>query len=418
MKRNCECREKKQLRKKCCCPCPPCQTSEKPSVDNPDNPVDPFSLDEVSGIMMPYTPSTVHPKETYAGNINPFSDDEISTMMLPPETKNVNNKYEEDSEIWFSKKPQPLSYTPPTTVMRQFTPDYTLDNINPQTIADKMVSDCALNLMGVTIFPDRTAPQPGNLGHDPRGIRLGFTNATVPTEADWLAAKWDGIPFNYAGKDKAVIWKWLVPVGNNLSGILRGIEDLYYDDPPFADKFNPKVIEIDNWNIKVINHIRSLLGIPGKVKPDPRLYLEVAWADERKYSTIWEPKYPGVMNSAYGPCQPQTNPQGHCGESFFPDRGDREKYYQNAPYNNDVSKYPELADHNKRISQASGTGGVGARLPWSMRLAQILTNYILTEGTSGHAGPALYRGNVGMSWRCVPGGQSVGGGMGFRAKWF
>jgi hypothetical protein len=85
---------------------------------------------------------------------------------------------------------------------------------------------------------------------------------------------------------------------------------------PFADKFAPTVDEIDHWNIKVINHIRDMLGIPNKVTGDPRLYLEVAWADERKFTTIWDTKYPGVFDTAYGPCsKPSSN--GHCGAMVF-----------------------------------------------------------------------------------------------------
>jgi hypothetical protein len=193
---------------------------------------------------------------------------------------------------------------------------------------------------------------------------------------------------------------------------------LYYSKSPepFADKYMPTVIEIDNWNIEVINHIRNMLGITNEVKGDPRLYLEVAWADERKTSTIWDAKYPGSLNSAYGPC-PQPGAQGHCGATFFPDAADHASYVSGAPYFNDYTKYPELADHTTRYSQSEGTGGTSARIPWSLRIAMVITNYILGEGISGHAGPALFRNTVGISWGCIPGGQINGGGISFRAKW-
>jgi hypothetical protein len=159
-----------------------------------------------------------------------------------------------------------------------------------------------------------------------------------------------------------------------------------------------------------------MLGIQNRVIPDPRLYLEASWADERKFTTIWDAKYPGVLDTAYGPCsKPSSN--GHCGATFFPDAGDRAPYVSGAPYFGDFVKYPELANHSNRMSQSEGTGGTGTRVPWSLRLSTIVWNYINGEGITGHAGPPLFRNTVGMSWRCVPGGQIDGGGIGFRAKW-
>jgi hypothetical protein len=122
-------------------------------------------------------------------------------------------------------------------------------------------------------------------------------------------------------------------------GILRGIEDLYNSSTPFADKFAPTLVEIDHRNIKVINHIRSMLGNTTKVTGNPRLYLEVAWADERKFGTIWDAKYPRGLNSAYSPCSKPTS-KGHCGATFFPDVGDRAPYALAALYFGDFCEIP------------------------------------------------------------------------------
>lgn len=326
------------------------------------------------------------------------------------ERKKANDDYENEIDQW-SKA---LTTTIPPVVIqpitnRQLTPSY---SETPEIPSSKIINDCFLNLMGPGVFPDRTRAQPGNLGHDPRGLTMGFRGQITPTEQDWGNAIWDGTPYDYNNKTKEEIWNWLLPVGNNLGGILRGIELLYYSSVPipFADKFAPTTIEIDEWNIKVINHIRNMLGITKKVTGDPRLFLEATWADERRLSTVWNDKYPGILNSANGPCQIPGS-QGHCGATFFPDAQDRQKYILSPPYLNNMEKYPELASYTQRQSKAEGTGGVSNRIPWSLRMAMIVTNYIKDEGTTGHAGPALFRDRVGISWQCTSSG------IGFRGKW-
>jgi hypothetical protein len=211
-----------------------------------------MSDDEIQNLLNPTHPNgndKPKPKSTHL-----MSSDEINQIFRPcmipplhysietllnasPCTIEANTKYKEDAKQWFSKKPPqpppPPPPPPPPTLLsrRQLTTDYTLNDLNPLTTAQKLVSNCALNLMGAGVRPDRTAPTPGNLGHDPRGLRFGFDGSILVTEADWLASKWDGVPYsNYAGVPKEELWRWLVPRGNNLLGILRGIEDLYYNN--------------------------------------------------------------------------------------------------------------------------------------------------------------------------------------------
>jgi hypothetical protein len=286
---------------------------------------------------------------------------------------------------------------------------------------NQLTSDCMLNRMGPGMRPDKTASQPGNLGHDPRGYRAGFDGGRTPTDSQWAASAWDGIPFENGkwrekpmnAARKAEVGKWLTPVEG---GMIRGIHDLYYNsDPiPFLDKFNPTTAEIDAWNIRAINHVRALLGEPVMVQPDATLYLETKWADEMSYDTKWHAKYGDQC----------PNGGGHCGADFQPDSADRLAEIMCAPYYGDYVKYPELKDYHifapgRPKNRGTGDSPVSTdlRIPWSLRLAVMFVNNIKREGYEGHPGPFLTRRWVGMHWGCGTGGQSQMGGVYARLQW-
>lgn len=243
-----------------------------------------------------------------------------------------------------------------------------------------------------------------------------------PDGIDWLAgsvhwtnSEWDGTVFDPFNKTKEEICAFLRP---SHGYVTRGIREHFYNINPFADNSNPTPAEIDNWNVEVIRHFRRMFGISTPVIPDARLYLECRWSDERKWTTAWDTKYPdGVVGTASGPCfntsgTPVDTAGGHCGESFFPDAADRAVYISQPPYNNDTTKYPELADYNARFSQTSGNNAVNAGINWSIRLAWIITQWMCNEGTTGHAGPYLGRERFGCSW-FYTGGATTN----YRAKW-
>jgi hypothetical protein len=268
--------------------------------------------------------------------------------------------------------------------------------------------------------------------HDPR-------SSPISQNINWKEAEWNGIPYNYIGKTKAEIHAFLRPgyPANKLA--IRGLEQRFYEVQPFADNYNPTVKEIDTWNLEVIRHIRRVLGVtiqsgpllgqPVPILPDPRLYIEAAWADERKHTQKWDVKYPdGVIHNgieyfgwAPGPCYiPGSNPpqkptpyNAHCGASFTPHGADAHLYRTSAPYFYDLTKYPELGVHGHKASFVEGLSGTGTDVPWSLRLAVIIANFIMSEGTSGHAGPFFSRPWVGMSWKCDENGKSLA----FRGKW-
>jgi hypothetical protein len=286
---------------------------------------------------------------------------------------------------------------------------------------NQLTNDCMLNRMGNGMRPDRTANQPGNNGHDPRGLRFGFDGSRMPTEEEWVKSKWDGVPFlNGKWRERQItpaflkeVLDFLAPAGRPM---IRGMHDLYYNsDPvPFLDKYNPTTIEIDAWNIRSINHVRALLGETVKVQPDARLYLETKWANEMSGGTKWHAKY-GDQCGDKG---------GHCGADFQPDSADRLAEMSCPPYNLDFVKYPELKDyHIFTASQPKNHGtndspvGTDARVPWSLRMATVMVNQIVKEGYVGHPGPFLTKRFVGMNWSCAPGGQAQMGGVGARLQW-
>ena len=297
---------------------------------------------------------------------------------------------------------------------KQYTPDCGI-----------LTTDCMLNRMGQGVRPDRTANQPGNLGHDPRGMRFGFDGSRMPTEEDWAASTWDGVPFeNGKWREKPIppggniarwreVLAWLAPRGRPM---IRGMHDLYYNTVPlpFADKFNPTTQEIDAWNIIALNHVRALLGEPKLIGYDATLMLEVKWASEMHHGTVWHEKYGDQCVTG----------NSHCGADFQPDSEDRLKAIACPPYNSDYEKYPELKDYHiftpsqpKNRGTGDGNASTEARVPWSLRLATMVVSWIATEGWSGHAGPYLTRRWVGMHWSCNYGGQSDMGGVGVHTQW-
>lgn len=196
-----------------------------------------------------------------------------------------------------------------------------------------------------------------------------------------------------AGKTNAELCLFVKPDGAWPSNfIYKGLLQRYREVQPFADEVNPTVEEIDAWNLEVINHFRRLLGINTPMKPDARLYIECRLADERKFSTAWNALYPADI----------CNPGGeHCGWTFFPSASDRAPYVANAPYNNDFVKYPELSTWNMKFGLVEGVSGAQNWIPWGIKLAHILTQWICTEGITGHPGPYFGinpREYVGMSW--------------------
>jgi hypothetical protein len=93
----------------------------------------------------------------------------------------------------------------------------------------------------------------------------------------------------------------------------RGLCEVFYQRKPFADDNNPTRADVDEWHRIAINHVRALVAYASEerqVKKDHCMFARALWGDERKYTTLWDAKYPGTVGSASGPCQVPAN--AHC----------------------------------------------------------------------------------------------------------
>lgn len=223
--------------------------------------------------------------------------------------------------------------------------------------------------------------------HDPNGI----TWLTSP----WVT--WDNVPMpNLCGSSKAQIKAFVWP---SSGWQMRGLKEEFYSDPPFADNLAPTVLEIENWNVRVIAHYRKLLGVTLPIQNSRELYLRASFNDERKWTTYWNTQYPGENGSSFGPCVGSNN--AHCGASFIP----------NCP-----DQAAKLAPGEPCVVNTAGSEGVfGGEMdwPWSIKLSRILFKIVEAEGITGHGGPFLNRPYVGMSFYCHP----ESGNFTVRIKW-
>lgn len=335
-----------------------------------------------------------------------------------------NNAYEDEVEQWFTTEdPTEEPPTEPPLTLTRSAPTYTAVAYDD----------------GATMINSQTAISqavPSVTSQDPDGI--GWIS-----QANWDATYWDGVPFDVSAyladpsqTNLAEICDFIRPVSGN-GYVIKGLRQHFYNINPFSDNANPTPSEIAAWNIEVIRHFRALLGNPTPIEGDARLYLECRWAFERSHTQYWDSKYPDTvtcgqasdescLGKAPGPCFDNGGNKvdlsaGHCGDAFFPDVSDRAPYIAAAPYNNDTTTYPELEGYNSRASLTGGNNGANADLPWSIKLAFIISGWICTEGLSGHPGPYVgfggdARTKFGCAWWWSVDNLS-GNGVSYKAKW-
>lgn len=321
-------------------------------------------------------------------NPTPLQEDNLGVLPIDVTSNpafdviiDANDEYEDNVDQWFSKPPPPPPPPPPTPVAPgQFTSNYT---ITTAPTASQMMVD-------MTAFSQAV---PTVSSQDPDGI--GWLSPT-----SWANSTWDGIPYDTTGKTKEQICAFLRP---SHVYVIRGLRERFYEVNPFVDNNNPTVDEIDKWNLEVIRHFRNLLGVTTPVSPNARLYLEARWADERKYTTGWDAAYIGATpGDRFGPCVGVPDiAGGHCGASFFPSSVDRAPYIAATPYSSDFGMYPELATYTARYSLTEGISGANANVPWSIKFAYLIANWICSEGLTGHPGPFVgpsAREEFGCSW--------------------
>ena len=261
-------------------------------------------------------------------------------------------------------RPNPFE-RPPAVMATSYTPDWRRGQIGgTQSLIDQTCHSQA---------------RPDVVSQDPDGL---------PDSINW--SKWDGVPFDIwelAKKPKQEVCDLLFPDryrnGMKVLGML-GLREKFYQVNPFVDVKNPTPMEIDLWNVEVINHFRDLLGIKARMEPVKCLYLGSQWATERKHTTVWDKSYPdGVCGDGSG---------GHCGWKFAPkSRDDKDPYGSNCRWN---------------VVSTEGLTGVHTGVPWSMKMSTILGHLVCQEKFNGHVIPfwsSNYWG-VGMSFKYNPNG--------------
>jgi len=145
---------------------------------------------------------------------------------------------------------------------------------------------------------------------------------------------------------------------------------------------NPTKAEVDYWHSVVINHVRALVNYTEPeyiMTPDKCLHIRALWADERRFTSKWDTKYPN------GTCVGSSNP--HCGASFIPSVEDQQEYLPD-----------EIASCARRAG-SEGIFGNGASVPWSIRWARPFCTTLAQEGFwGGHTGPWFHRSQFGFNW--------------------
>ena len=222
-----------------------------------------------------------------------------------------------------------------------------------------------------------------NPSHDPNGV--GWL-----TPSSWSAAQWSGEIYNPSKMTKDAFAAAICPSGDQI----RGIREVFYQRKPFADVKNPTKAEVDEWHRIAVNHVRALVGYNSEdrqAKKDHCMFARAQWGDERKFTTLWDTRYPGTVGSALGPCQGSTN--AHCGATFIPDLVDQ------APY---------LPEGHAGCSAQQGAEGVfnasKSNIPWSIKWSRAFCSTLKTEGFwGGHTGPWFHREQFGLSlWDSDP----------------
>lgn len=306
-------------------------------------------------------------------------------MDIPIET------IEEQEDFSFPTKNEPFEdggvgpIDPPPPPPPDTTPLTPIYSVNPTSGTEQM--DKATDL-------SQAVPSVINQGPEPTWIGTTWNDG-------W--GEWDGTTIDISGKTPSQICPLLFKNGYTM----KGLRQLYYNIMPFADETAPTIKEIDLWNIEVIRHLRRLVGNTTPLEGDPRLYLEAQWADERRYTRVWDAEYPGTNGSAYGPCVASGNQ--HCGATFVPSFEDQ------APY---LTQYPGLAPFNFISGGSEGIGAVNTNVPWALKIVQRISDWVCKEGTGGHAGPFFSRTKVGMSFYTpIDGSGNATAGTTLRVKW-
>ena len=265
----------------CCCPTlsstrsPPDPESESSIVPYPSTPIS--------------NPRSFKRSRSLRGPPRPRKSRALLGLDLIEET--YSSEEEGGKSVAIPTDPPPPPTDPPSSSLRFTSPLVTDPNVGPSAIQKMAAKNIGHSLVDNTWLP----PNPPWNGTDT--IDELYTGPLTPCE-----------------EDIQKIMDYIAPNGNTFIGQ----QELYDSFRPFADPNAPTAEEFYKWNEEVWRHFRKLLKI---VEPstDPtnkqNLNLEARFANERKYTDIWD-HVGGTVDSAYGPCNGGTNP--HCGATPTP----------------------------------------------------------------------------------------------------
>jgi hypothetical protein len=195
---------------------------------------------------------------------------------------------------------------------------------------------------------------------------------------DWKKSVWDGKARQLCSfTTKKDVCEWAFP---NTEDDMRGLRQEYERDPPFKDENNPTVLEIDQWNLRVINHLRKLFGLTGMAEWDQCLFLLAQWAEEAKHTTKWDAKYPpnGPKGDHYG-----IHPS--CEDQMM-DQPVRVKEVGGCCPNTEITSEGMLV-------------GSHASVPWFSKMSRTIHMVVCDEGTINHAGPFFRAKRLGIAYK-------------------
>jgi len=207
---------------------------------------------------------------------------------------------------------------------------------------------------------------------------------------------WDGTvmppwsPSNWTATQKSDYRKawfdFVFPAKSDGNFCIRGLKQLYDDNLPFADPYNPTPREFERWNDKVLNHFRSMSGLQSAV-PQQELFILCAFSAERKNLTLWDAEYPGTFDSAYGPCVGGSNL--HCGSTFKPsDVDDQAPYWNDYFMDTTKPKHPLITITPLTEVMFTWYNGT-AMTAMSRTLRKLMEGASNGSVISGHGGPWL-----------------------------
>ena len=227
-------------------------------------------------------------------------------------------------------------------------------------------------------------------------LAVSSITAHDPNNVGWISnwPTWDGTIYDPSVLTRAELSAAICPSPDTI----RGIREVFYQHNPFADNAHPTKAEVDEWHRIAINHVRALVGYTSadrQVSKDHCMFARALWGQQRKFSTMWDSKYPpstpGVYGTATGPCinaQGESSSNSHCGANFVPDATDQAAY---------------LPAGHAACTTGPGSEGIfsspKSNIPWSIKWSRSVCGTLGSEGFwGGHTGPFFHREKFGFSF--------------------